>query len=99
MNRFTLSALARDDIERIAAFIARDNPAAAARVVGQFHIAARRLAQIPGIGHSRADLTDRPVLFWIVAGHRIVYRRTRGGIQIVRVIHGARDVGRVLEEE
>lgn len=99
MKRARFSPLARRDLDLIAAYVARDNPPAAGRVIAEFRIAAKRLALMPGLGHPRPDLTARPVLFWTVVSHLLVYRRTTRGIEIVRVIHGARDARRVLEEE
>ena len=52
---------------------------------------ARKLAQTPGIGRSRKDL--RPDLFSFPVGkHVLFYRPQPGGIVLVRVIHGARDL-------
>ena len=57
------------------------------------------LASMPGKGHRRTDLTDRPVLFWAVYRYLIVYREVDGGIEVVRVVHSARDVARELDDE
>jgi antitoxin ParD1/3/4/toxin ParE1/3/4 len=46
---------------------------------------------MPRIGHARTDLTDRPVLFWPLHDILIAYRPDTRPIQVVRVLHGARD--------
>ena len=49
------------------------------------------------MGHSREDLTDRSVLFWRVHSHLVVYRASKP-LRIVRVVHGKRDVRKLLEK-
>ena len=51
---------------------------------------ASRLSHMPGMGHTRTDLTDRPVLFWSVHDLLVAYRPDTRPIEIVRVLHGAR---------
>lgn len=54
------------------------------------------LADIPGKGHKRPDLTNRDVLFFSVYQYMIVYRRATL-VEIVAVLHGKRDVKRLLK--
>jgi plasmid stabilization system protein ParE len=54
------------------------------------------LANAPGKGHQRADLTNRKVLFLSVYQYLIVYRRATL-VGIVAVLHGRRDVKRLLK--
>jgi plasmid stabilization system protein ParE len=58
------------------------------------------LAQWPYSGHSRPDLTPKKVLFWPADSYLIVYRAGEMGspIQIVAVLHGARDVPAILDD-
>jgi toxin ParE1/3/4 len=56
-----------------------------------------RLAETPGIGHTRQDLTDRPVKFWSVYSYLIVYDSESRPLTIVAVLHGARDVEQLLK--
>ena len=56
------------------------------------------LAGTPGQGHKRTDLTSEAVLFFLVYSYLVVYRPEKRPLEIVAVIHGARDVRRVLEE-
>ena len=51
---------------------------------------------VPGKGHKRPDLTSRDVLFFSVYQYMIVYRRTEL-VEIVAVLHGKRDVKRLLK--
>ena len=91
MARLTITESARADLQEIRTYIAKDNPAAARRVVERLRAQARKLAATPGIGRSRKDL--RPDLFSFPVGkHVLFYRPQPGGIVLVRVIHGARDL-------
>jgi len=54
------------------------------------------LADVPGKGHKRSDLTNRDVLFFSVYQYLIVYRPTEL-VEIVAVLHGKRNVERLLK--
>jgi plasmid stabilization system protein ParE len=97
MKRFRLAPEARHDIEELWAFIARDNIRAAAQVRTAIRDACRRLAQRPYIGHRREDLTTREdVRFWPVYSYLIVYRPHTRPLEILRVLHGNRNVMSIL---
>jgi toxin ParE1/3/4 len=56
-----------------------------------------KLARTPGIGHRREDLTGHPVFFFTVYQYLIVYRRSQP-LEIAAVVHGKRDVQRLLKD-
>lgn len=97
MSRFRLSAPARRDLADITAYVAQDSGAAAKRLLANFKDAFRGIAKMPGKGHCRKDLTDLPVRFWPVGSYLEVYDPSRRPVEILRVLHGARDVGTILE--
>ena len=94
--RFVLTPAARDDLGEITAHIRQDSVETARRVRAELREAMARLAQSPLIGHVREDLTDEPVRFWSVYSYVIVYDPETRPLQIIRVLHGARDVRRIL---
>ena len=96
MKRFKLSPPAAEYIREAWAFIARDNLDAARRFRLRILEACRTIAQNPRIGHSREDLTSKPVLFWPEGKYLIIYNPARTPIEIVRVLHGARDVPKLV---
>ncbi len=55
------------------------------------------LAQRPGIGHWRSDLTDKAVRFFRIYSYLIVYRPETKPLQVVAILHGRRDIGRLLK--
>lgn len=99
MGRFVLTAAARADISEIADYIREDSPDAARRVVSALQEAMGKLARSPGMGHLREDLTRRPFRFWPVYSYLIVYRSETKPLQILRILHSARDVKSILTEE
>ena len=96
MSRFILTDSAKQDVSDVVAYIRRDNRGAAKRVRAELRAAMQMLADSPGLGHTREDLTPEPVRFWSVYSYLIVYKPDSKPLQVLRVLHGARDVGAVL---
>jgi antitoxin ParD1/3/4/toxin ParE1/3/4 len=96
MKGFVLSPAAAADLSQLWEFIAQDNIDAADRLREQIYEEIRRLTKMPLKGHLRPDLTARPVRFWPVGPYLIVYRPDRDPLEIVRVLHAARDIEHLL---
>ena len=96
MKRFKLSPQAANDVREIWSYLAEHNVRAARRVRLKIFDACQWLAQNPRSGHERSDLTRKPVLFWPVGAYLIVYNPAASPIEIVRVLHGARDIAAIL---
>ncbi len=96
MSEFVLSPVANRDLDEIWEYIAEDSIAAADRWLAKLEKAINMLAEMPGIGHTRTDLTDKPVLFYPVGRYLIIYRANRQPIEVVRVLSAYRDVSRLL---
>lgn len=99
MARYVLTDRAKHDIQQIVSYIRRRNPSAAKRVRAELRDAMRLLADFPGLGHLREDLTDEPLRFWSVYSYLIVYRPDTKPLEVIRVLHGAQDVGSILARE
>ncbi len=57
------------------------------------------LARFPLRGRARPELTKLPVRFWTVPKYRnyiVVYRPDTKPLQVVRVLHGRRDLKRTM---
>ena len=54
------------------------------------------LALNPGAGHWRKDLTHAAVRFFPVYSYLIVYRPESKPLQVVAILHGHREVERIL---
>ena len=96
MKRFILTPRAKQDVNDIWDYIANDNIEAADRVLDALDNAMIRLATNPGIGHWRDELTDKRHRFLLVYSYLIVYRHATKPLQIIRVLHAARDVQSML---
>lgn len=97
MKGYRLTEAADADLEELWQHVALDrSPAAADRLEDQLHAAMHRLAELPGIGHIRSDLADEALRFFPVHKFLIVYRTADDRLQVIRVLHGARDVRSIL---
>ena len=95
MNRFVLSEIALRDLNQIYDYIVERNPKAANDMLDQFENAFQLLAQSPGIGHVRTDLTQQNVRFWPVHSCLVIYQETNP-LRIVRILSGFQDIIRML---
>lgn len=95
-RRYQVTPEAQTQIDAIGVFIAQDSVDAALRVLDSLEEAFEQLADMPDIGHTRADLTDKPVKFWAVFSYLVIYDPASDPVRIVAVVHGARDLGRIL---
>jgi plasmid stabilization system protein ParE len=96
MKRFILTPRAKRDINDIWDYIANDNIQAADRVLDALENAILKLEKNPGIGHFREELADKRHRFFLVYSYLIVYRHETKPLQIIRVLHAARDVQSIL---
>jgi len=95
VSRYKLSARAIRDLRSIWDFVSIDSLDAADRVPYELKHHFEKLADMPGLGHTRTDLTGRQVLFWPVYSYLIVYRPSNP-LQVVRVLHAKRNVRQIL---
>ena len=98
MSGFLIAPAALGDLSEIWDYYAIQiqNPDAADRVRDEIFESFRTLAKTPGMGHFRNDLAKKPLRFWHVRSYLIIYRSEKRPIEIVRVLHGARDVQAIL---
>ena len=75
-----------------------DNPVAADRVIDQIEAAEDRLALFPNLGRARPEIAI-DLRSWPIGEYLIFYRVERDRLEIVRVLHGARDLGDLFETD
>jgi toxin ParE1/3/4 len=85
------------DLEDIWFYIATDNVEAAERVIRQIYEAEDRLAAFPESGRTRPELGS-DIKSWAVGSYIIFYRIGPSAVEILRILHGARDLGEVFSE-
>ena len=97
MARYRLSEAATADLEAIWLYVAEQGGVDAAdRLIDAIIAGMRLLADHPGMGRARGDLAPGlrgfPTPDYL--DYLIFYRRVRGSIDIVRVLHGRQDLPR-----
>jgi plasmid stabilization system protein ParE len=98
-RRFELSASARLDLLQIWNYLAEQASVDVAdRVARHIEIGIGKIVRSQKLGHSRPDLTDRNLRFYLVHSYLIIYRPDTSPLQIARVLHAARDVRTLLGE-
>ncbi len=93
---FRLTPTAKADLKQILEDLAEDNPDAAHRMHERFLDGFRTLARSPGVGHYHDELLNRRYRFWNVYPHVVAYAWESKPIQIVAILHGARDLASLL---
>jgi|SRR5450759_5788494 toxin ParE1/3/4 len=97
MKRFVLTRPAERDLDQIKSYlIEKAGLRIARRVMKEIRSALDFIDKEPGAGHVREDLTSRPVRFWPIYSYLIVYDPETKPVQILRVLHGMRDVEGIL---
>lgn len=99
-RRFILAPGAVRDLAQIWRYIKKKSSRETAdRVESVIRAKFVYLADLPHAGHWRRDLTDAPVRFFSVYSYLIVYRPETTPLQIVAILHGARNVEAILSEQ
>ena len=83
------TARAEDDLVDIWLYVAQDNPDAADRVLEDLDHRCFLLADNPHLGRARPDIAQ-DLRYLPVGKYLILYRLLPDGIDVVRVVHGAR---------
>ena len=103
ISRLVIRPTADREVEEHATFIARDNESAALRFTEAVQSAFERLLEFPSIGAIRSFRNKQleGLRAWPIPGFKnylIFYRIESDWIEIIRVLHGARDLEAALLE-
>ena len=91
------------DLEAIIDYLADRNPAAATRFAESVHATLEDLSRMPGKGSPKRFRGKRlaGIRSWFVAGfpnYLILYRPVDTGIEVLAVLHGARQLAGILRD-
>ena len=89
---------AKSDLVEIWDYIADDSEARADAFVDMIDQKLQTLASSPGMGRARDEIAEGLRSF-PVGRHVIFYRSIPGGVEIVRVLHGSRDIDVLLQAD
>ena len=97
MAKVEFSLFARQDLENIIIYVAEYNLASAQKLVKELHQKFGLLAENPKLGVSRENYIIGMRSF-PYKNYLIFYFPLDNGIEIYRVIHGARDINEMFDE-
>ena len=96
MKRLVFAPLARDDLMSIGLYIADENPERAETFIAELEAKARQATERPLSFPERSDIS--PGLRAAIHGRYLLLFRDLGDeVRIVRVLHGARDLPRIID--
>lgn len=82
---------AAEDLERICAWIERDNPEAARRVAKIIYDGCSQLKEFPHMGRPSRRMSGRRELLFPPLPYIAVYQVKETAVEISRIFHGAQD--------
>ncbi|TAL03806.1 MAG: type II toxin-antitoxin system RelE/ParE family toxin [Rhodospirillaceae bacterium] len=98
MARVTRTPRAGADLDEIWLRVALDNPAAADRLIDRLVGQCRDLADHPHLGTARPEVAPEARML-IVDDYVVLHRVDGTNVEIVRVVHGARRLQDVFDDE
>jgi antitoxin ParD1/3/4 len=97
-SRYILAPQAAQDLVEIWRYIKNQSSLTMAdRVESVIRDRIALLSDNPGAGHWRRDLTNHNVKFFSAYSYLIVYRPETKPLQVVSILHGRRDVEKILK--
>ncbi|MEH2252990.1 type II toxin-antitoxin system RelE/ParE family toxin [Nostoc sp.] len=89
MGRFIRTAKTEEDLIEIWIYIATDNPTTSDSLLDQINTKCQMLADNPELGQARPDIAPG-LRYFSVGRYLIFYQNISKGIEVVRVVHGAK---------
>ncbi len=91
MVQIVHSKKARDDLLSIWAYIAQGNPKSADKLLDEIDKNCSLLGKNPQMGQARPDISP-DMRYFPVKNYLILYQEQSFGVEVIRVLHGARDL-------
>lgn len=98
MKRVRLRPRADRDVDSAIAYLLKDRPVTAQQFVRELEAALRRISQRPAIGSPRYARVLQGLRVWQLPRfpYLVFYLQRRSYLDVIRVLHGARDVPTAL---
>jgi plasmid stabilization system protein ParE len=95
--KYRLTDVAVEDIREIVHYIryVQKSPQNARLVAKRLKTQFAKLVEMPNLGHVREELADNHALVIAVTGVLVIYDPWLKPLTILRVVHGARHLGRI----
>jgi toxin ParE1/3/4 len=84
-----------EDLRELHAYIARDSEMYASGFVERIVLAVERLVDHPRVGRIVPETNEDNIRELLFQRYRIIYRIKNDNIEMLSVIHGARDLGEI----
>lgn len=81
-----------EDLRELHSYIARDSELYASEFISRIISAVQRLAEHPQLGRMVPEANEETIRELLYRNYRIIYRITTNRIELLSVIHGARDL-------
>jgi toxin ParE1/3/4 len=91
-----VAAAAEEDLKEIWAYVAQHNPEAASKLIKEITSRFIILSNYPQMGREQYTLLVNLRSF-AVKGYIIFYQPFENGVEILRVLHGARDIESIFD--
>lgn len=91
-----VAAAAEEDLKEIWAYVAESNPEAANRLIKEITRRFAILRDHPHVGREQDKLLVN-LRSLVVKNYLIFYQPFEDGVEILRVLHGSRDIGSIFE--
>ena len=95
MSVLTIKPKAKDDLQDIWWFIAQDSPNNADKHLDRIYDSMLILADNPQLGIQRESIA-RGLRSHVIGNYVVFYSPIENGVDIIRVLHGARDIEKLL---
>ena len=92
MTRLIWSRLSRRNLREIQSYIARDSQKAARRFIDRIKRVAESLTTFPAAGAIVPEWQQSNIREVFVGDYRLIYRMTSGEVEVVTIIHGAKQL-------
>ena len=96
MPTVRIAAAAAEDLKGIWDYVAQHNPEAASKLIKEITSRFAMLRDYPHIGRAQHRLA-KDLRSFVVKGYFIFYRPFEDGVEVLRIIHGSRDIERIFE--
>lgn len=99
MTGYKLTESAENELQGILEFITTsDGPDRAEHVLERLLEDFENLTATPGMGYLRPQLTGPTLRWWPVFRYLVLYDPDSQPLMVMRIIHGSRSLGKVLED-
>jgi toxin ParE1/3/4 len=98
MSYYKFTEQADQDLIELSAYVSTDSPQAGFRLIDRVFQKCQLLAENPALGVRRDELSPG-LRSHVVGNYLVFYEPTEYGIQVIRIVHGARDLESLFSDQ